>query len=115
MADLFYTPRYDGDLVAIYKYSKKRWGSIVATRTIEQISNVEQLALSDPQFGRIDAAYHSPIYHYATTANSQTVFFHRLGTDVVMIAAGYQGRGWNFILNDIAPEIQAFIDQVKTD
>ena len=112
MPDLFYTPRYDDDLVKIYKYSKKQWGSIVAANTMDQISEIEQKALHDPRFGKIDPAYHSPIYNYATTANSQTVFFHRLGGDVVMIAAGYKGRGWNFILDNIAPEIQAFIDKI---
>lgn len=96
----------------IYKYSKKQWGGIVANRTMDQISELEQKALNDPRLGKIDPAYHSPLYNYATTANSQTVFFHRLGDDVVMMTAGYQGRGWSFILERIAPEIQSFIDKI---
>ena len=90
MPDIFYTPRYEDDLVRIYKYSARKWGRPVAERTLEQIADVEQKALTDPDFGKVDAQYHSPIYRYATIRNSQTVFFHHLGEDVVMITVELQ-------------------------
>ena len=86
MPDIFYTPRYEDDLVRI-KYSARKWGSPVAERTLGQITELEQMALADPLFGRVDAEHHSPIYRYATIRNSQTIFFHRLGEDVVMMMA----------------------------
>lgn len=113
MPDILYTPRYDDDLVRIYKYSVRRWGKPVAIRTMDQISEVEQQALVDPDFGKLDTLYHSSIYRYATIPNSQTVFFHRLDDDVVMITAGYKGRAWNLLLQRIEPEIKKFIKEVE--
>jgi len=113
MPDIFYTPRYEDDLVRIYKYSARKWGRPVAERTLKQIAEVEQKALADPSFGKVDEQHHSPIYRYAIIQNSQTIFFHRLGEDVVMITAGYSGRAWHSIMQRIEPQIQAFIDQIK--
>ena len=62
MPDIFYTPRYEDDLVRIYKYSARKWGRPVAERTLGQITELEQMALADPGFGRVDAEHHSPIY-----------------------------------------------------
>ena len=115
MSDIFYTPRYVYDLVRIYKYSARKWGRPVAKRTLTQIAEVEQHALDDPDFGKRDAQYHSPIYRYATVRNGQTIFFYRLGDDVVMITAGYSGRAWNRVMKRIEPQIKAFIDQIETD
>ncbi|MEO1609221.1 MAG: hypothetical protein AAFR90_07695 [Pseudomonadota bacterium] len=98
----------------IYKYSARKWGRPVAERTLGQITELEQMALADPGFGRVDAEHHSPIYRYATIRNSQTIFFHRLGEDVVMITAGYSGRAWRQIMQRIEPQIKAFIDQIET-
>ncbi len=113
MPDILYTPRYDDDLVRIYKYSVRRWGKSVAMQTMVQISEVEQKALADPNFGKFDSLYHSPIYRYATISNSQTVFFHRLDDNVVMITAGYKGRAWNILLQRIEPEIKRFIKEAE--
>jgi plasmid stabilization system protein ParE len=113
MPDILYTPRYDDDLVRIYKYSAIRWGKAIAMRTMDQIAEVEQKALADPDFGKLDSLYHSPIYRYATIPNSQTVFFHRLGDDVVMITAGYKGRAWNLLLKRIEPEVKKFIEEAE--
>ena len=115
MPDILYTPRYEDDLVRIYKYSTRKWGRPVAERTLAQIAEVERCALSDPGFGKVDAEYHSPIYRYATTRNGQTVFFHRIGADVVMIAAGSAGRAWHRIMQRIEPRIQAFIDRIDAE
>ena len=113
MPDIFYTPRYEDDLVRIYKYSVRKWGRPVAKRTLEQIEEVEQKALADPSFGKVDEQYHSPIYRYATIRNSQTVFFYRLGEDVAMITAGYSGRAWHRILQRIEPQIKDFIRRME--
>ena len=114
MPEIFYTPRYEDDLVRIYKYSARKWGSSVAERTLKQIAEVEQAALANPDFGKTDAQYHSPVFRHVTVKNNQTVFFHRLGDDIVMITAGYSGRGWQRIMQRIKPQIQAFIDRVET-
>ena len=42
MPEILYTPRYEDDLVRIYKYSARKWGSSVAERTLKQIAEVEQ-------------------------------------------------------------------------
>ena len=114
MPEILYTPRYEDDLVRIYKYSASKWGSSIAERTLKQIAEVEQAALADPDFGKTDAQYHSPLFRHVTVKNNQTVFFHRLGDDIVMITAGYSGRAWNRIIKRIKPQIQAFIDQIET-
>ena len=36
------TPRYEDDLVRIYKYSARKWRRSVAERTLKQIAEVEQ-------------------------------------------------------------------------
>ncbi len=113
MPDILYTSRYDDDLVRIYKYSVRRCGKPVAMRTMDQIAEVEQKALANPEFGKLDSLYHSPIYRYATIPNGQTVFFHRLGENVVMITAGYKGRAWNLLLQRIEPEIKNFIKEAE--
>ena len=116
MPEILYTPRYEDDLVRIYKYSARKWGRSVAERTLKQIAEVEQAALADPDFGKkMDAQYYSPVFRHAIVKNSQTVFFHRLGDDVVMIAAGYSGRAWRRIMQRVEPQIQAFIDRIETD
>ena len=76
MPEILYTPRYEDDLVRIYKYSARKWGRSVAKRTLKQIAEVEQAALADPDFGKTDARYHSPVFRHATVKNNQTVFFH---------------------------------------
>ena len=114
MPEILYTPRYEDDLVRIYKYSARKWGKSVAERTLKQIAEVEQAALADPDFGKTGAQYHSPVFRHVTVKNNQTVFFHRLGDDIVMITAGYSGRAWNRIIKRIKPQIQAFIDQIET-
>jgi len=114
MPNIFYTPRYENDLVRIYKYSARKWGGPVAERTLKQITELEQKALADTLFGSLDAEHYSPIYRYATIRNSQTIFFHRLGEDVVMITAGYSGRAWHRIMQRIEPQIKDFIDQIET-
>lgn len=98
----------------IYKYSACKWGRSVAERTLKQIAEVEQAALADPDFGKADAQYHSPVFRHVTVKNNQTVFFHRPGDDIVMITAGYSGRAWNRIIKRIKPQIQAFIDRIET-
>lgn len=113
MADILYTPRYEDDLVRIYKFSYQKWGKTVAERTMAQIAEVEDRALSEPDFGKLDAKYHSPVYRYATIANGQTVFFHRSGDNVVMITAGYTGRGWNQIMQRIEPQIRQYLEQIE--
>lgn len=82
-------------------------------QTMDQIAEVEQKALVEPSFGKLDRLYHSSIYRYATIPNSQTVFFHRLGDDVVMITAGYKGRSWHFLLQRIEPEIRKFLEKAE--
>ena len=42
MPEILYTPRYEDDLVRIYKYSARKWGRSVAERTLKQIAEVEQ-------------------------------------------------------------------------
>ena len=79
MPEILYTPRYEDDLVRIYKYSARKWGRSVAERTLKQIAEVEQAALADPDFGKMDAQYYSAVFRHAIVKNSQTVFFHRLG------------------------------------
>ena len=115
MPEILYTPRYEDDLVRICKYSARKWGRSVAERMLKQIAEVEQAALADPDFGKMDAQYHSPVFRQVTVKNNQTVFFHRLGDNIVMITAGYSGRAWNWIIKRIKPQIQAFIDQIETD
>ena len=115
MPNIFYTPRYEEDLVRIYKYSARKWGRLVAERTLRQINEVEKMALADVNFGKVDNNYHSKIYRYATTPNSQTVFFHRLGKDVIMITAGYSGRGWHYVMKRITSQVQTFIDQIRPE
>lgn len=114
MADIFYTPRYEADLVHIYKYSTEKWGRDVANRTMAQITDLEEKTLSDPDFGKLDAHFHSPIYRYATIANSQTIFFHRIGDDVIMITAGWAGRAWHYIMQKIEPQIQDFLKELDS-
>ena len=50
MPEILYTPRYEDDLVRIYKYSTRKWGRSVAERTLKQIAEVEQAAMADPEF-----------------------------------------------------------------
>lgn len=115
MPDILYTPRYEDDLVRIYKYSARKWGRPVAERTLDQINEIEKMALGDPGFGKIDEQNHSEIYKYATTPNSQTVFFHRVKEDVIMITAGYSGRGWHHIMKQIDPQIRNFIERIRLE
>ena len=51
----------------------------------------------------MDAQYYFAVFRHAIVKNSQTVFFHRPGDDVVMIAAGYSGRAWRRIMQGIEP------------
>jgi plasmid stabilization system protein ParE len=110
MGKIFRTPVYKANLRTIYAYSLRRFGEVVANETMRQIQAVEQGALNDPRYGKIDAQYHSEIFRYKTIRNSQTVFFHPLGDDVVMITAGYCGREWGAILEKIDDEI---MQQIK--
>lgn len=114
MPDILYTPRYEEDLVRIYKYSARKWGRLVAERTLSQINEVEKRALAHPDFGKVNEHSHSALYRYATTPNSQTVFFHRIKEDVIMITVGYSGRGWPHVLKRIESQIQTFINQIQS-
>ena len=113
MAEVFYTPRYDDDLVAIYKHSKREWGERVALETLKQIEAIEHRALQNPAIGKLDPEFHSEFFRCAFTENSQTVFFHRLGSDVVMLTAGYGGRDWKSIMDSLSPELLDFLARIS--
>ncbi len=105
MGKILRTPVYKADLRRIYAYSLRHFGEIVANETMRQIQIVEKNALFDRNYGKIDAHYHSTVFHYKTIRNSQTVFFHHIGDDVIMITAGYCGREWMHILKKLENEI----------
>lgn len=113
MGKIFRTPVYKANLRIIYAYSLRHFGEQVADETMRQIQAVEKGALSDPRYGKIDAQYHSEIFRYKTIRNSQTIFFHPLGDDVVMITAGYCGRDWGAILKKLENEIMQQIKSVS--
>lgn len=78
MRKIYRTPLYKTDLKKIYLYSISCFGEFVANETIKQIQQVEQNALNNKNFGKIDPKYHSKIFRYTTTKNKQTVFFTNL-------------------------------------
>ncbi len=85
MGKIFRTSVYKDNLRKIYAYSLRQFESQAAEETMRQIQSVEQSALNDPNFGKVDVQYHSKIFRYKTIRNSQTIFFHPLGDDVVMM------------------------------
>lgn len=112
MGKVFRTPTYKSDIRKIYAHSLRRFGEKVADATMLQMKQVEQAALKDPSYGKLDTQYHSTIFRYKTIRNSQTLFFHRLGNDVVMITAGSCRRDWRVILNDLEAEIMQHIKNI---
>lgn len=110
MGKIFRTPVYKNDLRKIYAFSLRHFGALVADETVRQIQTVEQSALADPHFGTVERQYHSKIFRYKTIRNSQTIFFHPIGDDVVMITAGYCGRDWGTILSRVENEV---MQQIK--
>ena len=113
MGEIFRTSVYKADLRKIYAFSLRRFGAHVADETMRQIQAVEQSALSDPNFGKIDGKYYSEIFRYKTIRNRQTLFFHPLGDDVVMITAGYCGREWRATLSKLEDEIHEQIKNIS--
>jgi plasmid stabilization system protein ParE len=111
MGKILRTPVYKANLRKIYAYSLRHFGEQVADETMRQIRAVEQGALNDSGFGKIDAQYHSQIFRYKTTLNSQTIFFHPLGDDIVMITAGFCARDWSVILKKLEDET---MQQIKS-
>jgi plasmid stabilization system protein ParE len=105
MGKIFRTAVYKADLRRIYAYSLRHFGAQVAQEAMRQIQ-----ALADPTFGKVDARYHSKIFRYKTTRNSQSVFFHAIGDDVVLITTGYCGREWGTVLNRLEETI---LQQIK--
>lgn len=113
MGKIFRTPVYKSDLRSIYAYSLRHFGERVADETMRQIQAVEKKAANDPSYGKLEAHYHSDFFRYRTIRNSQTVFFHHIGDDVVMITAGYCGRNWGAILKTLESEIKQHIQAIS--
>ena len=109
---IFRTPVYKADLRKIYAQSLRRFGEKVADETMRQIHAVEQSALSDSSYGKIDKEHHSKIFRYKTIRNSQTLFFHAIGDDIVMITAGYCSRDWSAILGKMEEEILHIVKNI---
>lgn len=114
MGKIYRTSVYEQDLKRIYRVSKRRFGKNVALETIRQLQELEQKALNDPEFGKINSDYHSPIFKYANILNRQTAFFERIGDDVVMITVGFDGRQWEKGLADIESKILEYINVLKS-
>lgn len=80
--------------------------------TMRQLDEAEHKLATETAFVRRDTDHRSDRFEFVTIKNSQTIFFERIGDDIVIVAAGWSGRNWKERLEEMQPYIDQQINKL---
>lgn len=113
MNKVYKTPEVERQYIRIFKETAKKFGRSVALETMRQLQEAEEKLAADTAFTKHDPDYHSQRFEYMTIQNSQTLFFERLGNNIIIVAVGWSGRNWKERLEEMQPYIDRQMEKLK--